>query len=69
MKRKFGDDYAFCPPTYILSEDFSLFKTEKEADPKAVWILKPVASSCGKGIRIIPKGTKVHKREYYLLYQ
>lgn len=28
-----------------------------EADPKAIWIVKPPASSCGRGIRVISKAT------------
>lgn len=27
-----------------------------EAEPKAIWIVKPPASSCGRGIRVINKG-------------
>lgn len=26
---------------------------ERERDTKAIWILKPVAASCGRGIKII----------------
>lgn len=28
-----------------------------EAEPKAIWIVKPPASSCGRGIRVINKAT------------
>jgi len=63
MKRKYGDEYNICPATYILPEDYSRLVTEREADQKAAWILKPVASSCGKGIKLIPKGSKISKKQ------
>lgn len=28
-----------------------------EAEPKAIWILKPPASSCGRGIRLVTRAT------------
>lgn len=28
-----------------------------EAEPRAIWIVKPPASSCGRGIRVINKAS------------
>ena len=39
---------------------------ERERDTKALWILKPVAASCGRGIKIVDSYQKVNKREGYL---
>lgn len=39
--------------SYLLSEDYDLFQSEREREPGALWILKPVAASCGRGIKII----------------
>lgn len=64
MKRKYGEEYDICPNTFILPEDYSRLITEKEIDQKAAWIMKPVASSCGKGIKLIPKGGKIPKKQY-----
>jgi len=66
MKRKFGDDYDICPPTYILPEDYTRLTIEKDQDPKALWIMKPVASACGRGIKLIPRGGKIPKKSYFL---
>ncbi len=64
MKRKYGESYDICPPTYILPEDYARLTSDKEADPHALWIMKPVASCCGRGIRLIPRGGKVPKKQY-----
>lgn len=67
LKRKFGDVYEICPKTFIMPEDYERFKTEYENNPKSLWILKPVASSCGRGIKIIIKGSSIPKRPGYLV--
>jgi tubulin polyglutamylase TTLL4 len=64
MKRKFGEEYAICPPTYLMPEDHARLSTEREADPKALWILKPVASCCGRGIKMISRTDSVPKKTY-----
>ena len=53
QKRKFGTVYEFCPLTFILPEDLNRLHSDREKNPGALWILKPAASSCGKGIKII----------------
>jgi len=62
MKRKFGKEYEICPLTFILPEDYKRFLNEREEHPKALWIMKPSASSCGRGIKILSKKTHVTKR-------
>ena len=63
MKRKYGEDYEICPQTFLLPEDYARLVTERELDSKALWIMKPVASSCGRGIKLIPRGKKIPKKQ------
>ncbi len=65
MRRKYGANYDICPQTYILPEDYERLQTDKESDAKALWIMKPVASCCGRGIRLIPRGGRVPKKQYH----
>ena len=68
MKRQFPLDYAFVPTTYILNTDFERFIQIKEAaENKAIWIMKPCASACGRGIKLINKKTKLTKKPGYLV--
>jgi glutathionylspermidine synthase len=63
MKRRFGQEYAICPPTYVLPEDYKKFLNDREQDSaKALYILKPAASSCGRGIKIIGKKALMDKK-------
>ena len=49
----FPEDYNFIPETYIIPEDQNLFNQIYEAHPEYIWIVKPVASSRGRGIRLL----------------
>ena len=49
--------------SYLLSEDFEAFESERQHQPEALWILKPVAASCGRGIKIVNSSMRVSKRE------
>lgn len=63
LRRRFGRDYEICPPTYIFPEDYKRFEAEREDDPKAYWIRKPVASSCGRGIKVVSASHPVKKKQ------
>ena len=52
--------------SYLIQEEFDAFLAERERDPSALWILKPVAASCGRGIKIINSTCRVSKKEGYL---
>lgn len=53
LQHKFGTEhFDFIPDTYILPDEFADFYTKFQAE-KAWWIIKPCASSQGKGIYII----------------
>lgn len=60
---KHPTDYVISPMSYILSEDFEAFESERKQQPDALWILKPVASSCGRGIKIVNSQTPINKKE------
>ena len=63
MRRRFGREFEICPTTFILPDDFKRFEYERELDPKSYWIRKPVASSCGRGIKLISATAPVKKRQ------
>jgi len=68
LKRQFPQDYNFVPTTYLLSTDFDRFMQAKDvADNNKIWIMKPVASACGRGIQLIGKRTKLLKKNNYLV--
>lgn len=67
MKRAFGLEYDFCPQTFLLPEDFPRFQRERESHPSNLWILKPAASSCGRGIRVLSNKSHVKNKPGYLI--
>jgi len=64
LKSKFGKEFDIAPMTFLLPEDYRQFAAEREREHEnLLYILKPAASSCGRGIRIIGKKTKIGNRE------
>eukprot|EP01138_Halocafeteria_seosinensis_P003705 gb/GECG01003788.1/.p1 GENE.gb/GECG01003788.1/~~gb/GECG01003788.1/.p1 ORF type:complete len:1015 (+),score=117.37 gb/GECG01003788.1/:1-3045(+) len=61
MYRNFGEDYNVIPRTYLLPGDRGALKRELSQNPRCMWILKPVASSCGRGIRLVSGNIMNHK--------
>jgi tubulin polyglutamylase TTLL4 len=72
LKRQFGSDYNICPKTFVFPHDYRRFITEAKENPKGFYILKPIASSCGNGIKVIsassnlPKNKKGHLVSKYI---
>lgn len=67
MKQKHGREYDITPTTYLFPEDYDRFLAEREQEEANIlYILKPVASSCGRGIKVIGKKTRINKKEGYL---
>ncbi len=67
IRAKFGKDLDVTPTTYIFPTDYNQFLLDREAeDPDVLYILKPVASSCGRGIKVINKRTKLPNKDGYL---
>jgi len=68
LKRIHGYDFNFCPRTYILPEDHRLLTTDREVDNyKSLYIMKPAALSCGKGIKVIAGKSEVKKKPGYIV--
>jgi len=67
LKRIHGKDYNICPTTYVLPEDLGRFSKDRDtAEGKTqLWILKPSAQSCGRGIRLIGPKTVLGVKEYF----
>ena len=53
MMIMFPNDYNFCPTTFLLPEDYKKVIYDRESDKRALYILKPNSSSCGKGIKVL----------------
>lgn len=68
MRRLHGKAYDICPQTYIFPEDYKRWQIDREAALfKNLYIMKPSASSCGRGIRVIGKTQHLKKRNGYVL--
>jgi tubulin polyglutamylase TTLL4 len=53
--------------TYLFPEDYDRFQNDRENEMgHCLYILKPVASSCGRGIKVIGKKTRISRRDGYL---
>jgi len=60
----FPVDFLITPHTWILPDEYDQFNASRELDSDdTLYILKPSASSCGRGIKIIEKKTKILKKE------
>ena len=57
MKKKFPQDYNYMPETYILPNDFELIKDQikeyNQFDTENLLLIKPVASSKCRGVRLL----------------
>ena len=63
-----SNDYYFCPKTYCFPDEYRKFMLDREASGnKHMYIMKPSASSCGKGIKIIGPKTQVQKKSGYVM--
>ena len=51
LKESFpGSKFDFLPESYILPNEYTFLKDKMDKNPNQVWIVKPVASSQGRGI-------------------
>ena len=62
MHKHFPADYNYLPATYILPEDKDKFLKKVNNEPKAMWIIKPVSSSRGRGIRLMTNKESIPKK-------
>jgi tubulin polyglutamylase TTLL4 len=69
MKRSFPE-YNYCPKTYLFPDDYRKFCMDREADNyKHMYIMKPSASSCGRGIKVVGCKTEVKRKPGYVVSQ
>ena len=66
MRRKFGTDYEICPKTYIIPDDYDILEQQMNKSKK-LWILKPAASSCGRGIKVVKNISEIPKKNRYVV--
>lgn len=60
--------YDICPVTYLFPDDYKKWTLDREAENyKYMYILKPNASSCGKGIKVIGNKQVVNKKNGYIM--
>ena len=67
MKMKFPDEYNYMPETYVLPKDHDIFVKDKLKDfnlndKTRLWLLKPCASSRGRGIRFLTDVQNIPKK-------
>ncbi len=53
MNQIFPKDFKYMPETFVLPKDIDLYTEKCNEEPNKKWILKPVASSRGRGIKLI----------------
>lgn len=52
--RKFNKEaYAYVPESYSLPGESRSLELRSRLEPETIWIVKPPASSCGRGIRLV----------------
>lgn len=56
MRRMYGKAFDIAPTTYVFPEDYKRWCIDREVGQfKSMYIMKPAASSCGRGIKVIGK--------------
>jgi tubulin polyglutamylase TTLL4 len=69
MRRQF-EEFNFCPRTYLFPDEYRKFCSDREAENfKHMFIMKPAAASCGRGIKVIGKTQDVKKKNGYIVSQ
>lgn len=69
MRRVFPE-FNFCPKTYLFPDDFRKLTMDREADGyKHMYIMKPCASSCGRGIKVVGCKQEVKRKPGYVVCQ
>lgn len=64
MRRSFPTHYDFVPFTYLLPGDYERFESARQSANKSqLWIMKPAAAACGRGIKMVGRDTKVQNKK------
>lgn len=64
MQRRWPKLFDITPMSYVLPGSAGPWGAAREQRPEALWIWKPVNSSCGRGIRVLPSdlGPELERR-------
>mmetsp|Transcript_71141 Transcript_71141/g.112665 ORF Transcript_71141/g.112665 Transcript_71141/m.112665 type:complete len:860 (-) Transcript_71141:91-2670(-) len=55
MQQRYPDGrFDLMPQTFLVPGHFKFWMAARELEPKAWWIWKPINSSCGRGIKLLP---------------
>ena len=57
MRRMHGTDYNIHAETMVMPMDRRKLVNLISSEPRALWIIKPASSSCGRGIRVVSSQT------------
>jgi hypothetical protein len=65
LRIKNPQEFGITPMSYILPEDYEEFEANRAHIEKKnqLYILKPVAASCGRGIKIVDSQQRVNNKE------
>jgi len=66
MKKAFPENYKFFPPTWLLPSEFNDFKAQFTKNKNRVYIIKPEASSQGRGIFLTKTWEDIQPGEHYV---
>lgn len=66
MRRKFLKDFEICPKTYVLPEEYEILAARMTEKHK-LWIVKPAAASCGRGIKVVKNVPEVPKKGKFVV--
>jgi len=67
LKKRFPEDYNFFPDTFVLPMDYNAFKLQFNKDSQQkTFIIKPQASSQGRGIFLTQTWKNVHNSHRYI---
>lgn len=53
FQRKWPQRYDITPPSFVMPDQALFWETARGQNPEALWIWKPINSSCGRGIRLL----------------
>jgi len=68
MKKLFYNEFNFAPKTYLFPDDYRKFVVDREQENfKHMYIMKPNASSCGRGIKIVGCKQEVKRKPGYIV--
>ena len=68
MQQQHGHrSFDLVPRTFVLPRQHELLVQEFNADPNSLWIVKPIASSCGRGIFVTDKMSQIPEQEHLVV--